>query len=264
MELLIVIAIIALLAAILFPAFATARESARRSVCLSNLKQMGMAIQQYTQDYDELYPSIGRFSSNVGHFTSGMYSDTWSLSLPYLKNEQIFRCPSDANPPDCTPEYGCMEDGKEISYAFNGGPAFPGFGQKMGGIYSSRPASGPLGTSLAAVTTPSDAFVAADGWDVAWHFMAPDAYSLSTMPSKLSSWRHRGWRNCLFADGHVKAVKFRVGRTSSLDAVLLPADKSYYGSYCVNPDVMVAYGGDKRCGDVAALYESSVSSWLPD
>src|SRR5690606_1337372 len=52
-ELLVVIAIIAILAAILFPVFARARENARRTSCQSNLKQMGLAIMQYTQDYDE-------------------------------------------------------------------------------------------------------------------------------------------------------------------------------------------------------------------
>ena len=55
-ELLVVIAIIAILAAILFPVFSTAREKARQSACLSNLKQIGLAMMQYTQDYDEQLP----------------------------------------------------------------------------------------------------------------------------------------------------------------------------------------------------------------
>jgi len=53
-ELLVAIAVIAILAAILFPVFARARENARRSSCTSNLKQQGLAIMQYAQDYDEL------------------------------------------------------------------------------------------------------------------------------------------------------------------------------------------------------------------
>lgn len=56
-ELLVVITIIAILAAILFPVFGRARENARRRSCLSNLKQMGLAILQYTQDYDERFPN---------------------------------------------------------------------------------------------------------------------------------------------------------------------------------------------------------------
>jgi prepilin-type N-terminal cleavage/methylation domain-containing protein len=56
-ELLVVIAIIAMLAAILFPVFGRARENARRSSCQSNLKQIGLGIMQYTQDYDERLPA---------------------------------------------------------------------------------------------------------------------------------------------------------------------------------------------------------------
>jgi prepilin-type N-terminal cleavage/methylation domain-containing protein len=57
-ELLVVIAIIAILAAILFPVFGRARENARRSACISNLKQIGLAATQYTQDYDGNFPAV--------------------------------------------------------------------------------------------------------------------------------------------------------------------------------------------------------------
>ena len=55
-ELLVVIAIIAILAAILFPVFAKVREKARQTACLSNMKQLGLAFVQYSQDYDEMNP----------------------------------------------------------------------------------------------------------------------------------------------------------------------------------------------------------------
>ena len=55
-ELLVVIAIIAILAAILFPVFARAREKARQTSCLSNVKQMGIGVMMYVQDYDEVMP----------------------------------------------------------------------------------------------------------------------------------------------------------------------------------------------------------------
>src|ERR1051325_7590284 len=55
-ELLVVIAIIAILAAILFPVFGRARENARRSSCQSNLKQIGLGLLQYEQDFDESLP----------------------------------------------------------------------------------------------------------------------------------------------------------------------------------------------------------------
>ena len=84
-ELLVVIAIIALLAAILFPTFSRARENARRSSCLSNMKQIGLGIAQYTQDYDERLPYSGP-KANGGR---------WANKIgPYLKNTSIFTCPS--------------------------------------------------------------------------------------------------------------------------------------------------------------------------
>ena len=89
-ELLVVIAIIAILAAILFPAFARARENARRSSCQSNLKQISLGIKQYTQDYDERFPNIPTTVPADGS------APGWAYAVqPYLKSEQIFQCPSD-------------------------------------------------------------------------------------------------------------------------------------------------------------------------
>ena len=99
-ELLVVIAIIAILAAILFPVFARARENARRASCQSNLKQIGLAVMQYTQDYDEKYPLLTNNYSNAGMFRSGYFvnagfSETWADRLmPYAKSQQLFYCPS--------------------------------------------------------------------------------------------------------------------------------------------------------------------------
>ena len=64
-ELLIVIAIIAILAAILFPVFAQAREKARQTSCVSNLRQLGMAMMMYVQDNDDTYPWV--WYTNTGH-----------------------------------------------------------------------------------------------------------------------------------------------------------------------------------------------------
>src|SRR5687767_11769376 len=84
-ELLVVIAIIAILAAILFPVFARARENARRSSCQSNLKQIGLGLMQYTQDYDEAYPLR---DAGHGHWRQ--------LIQPYIKSTQLFQCPSNS------------------------------------------------------------------------------------------------------------------------------------------------------------------------
>src|SRR5262245_43773472 len=97
-ELLVVIAIIAILAAILFPVFAQAREKARQTTCLSNLKQLGMGMMQYTQDYDENYPVNNR-SYPMSYLDNGNqccdYHGVWAKQIhPYTKNVQVIDCPS--------------------------------------------------------------------------------------------------------------------------------------------------------------------------
>jgi prepilin-type N-terminal cleavage/methylation domain-containing protein/prepilin-type processing-associated H-X9-DG protein len=92
-ELLIVIAIISILAAILFPVFARARENARRSSCQSNLKQIGIGILQYTQDYDEKYPICWFLTTTAAPLTT---ASSWGSQVyPYVKSTQVFSCPSD-------------------------------------------------------------------------------------------------------------------------------------------------------------------------
>ena len=99
-ELLVVIAIIAILAAILFPVFARARENARRASCQSNLKQMGLGVLQYTQDYDESYPLAVTGSTS----TTSQPPVGWADSIqPYLKSTQIYQCPSDSMGPNLDP-----------------------------------------------------------------------------------------------------------------------------------------------------------------
>lgn len=104
-ELLVVIAIIAILAAILFPVFARARENARRASCQSNMKQIGMGIMQYVQDYDDTYPQAYWYKNNAGD--SGGYMQWSGMIQPYVKNAQMFVCPSDPNgglPPTNAPD----------------------------------------------------------------------------------------------------------------------------------------------------------------
>jgi prepilin-type N-terminal cleavage/methylation domain-containing protein/prepilin-type processing-associated H-X9-DG protein len=93
-ELLVVIAIIAILAAILFPVFARARENARRASCQSNLKQIGLGLMQYTQDYDERYPRFGEDPN----LSAGRTTPNWTQTIqPYIKSTQLFRCPSNTS-----------------------------------------------------------------------------------------------------------------------------------------------------------------------
>ncbi len=90
-ELLVVIAITAILAAILFPVFSRARAQARQTACLSNVRQLSLAIQMYTQDYDEmLIPSAHRLPG--GGTPPGTL--IWPAYLaPYVKNTDVFTCP---------------------------------------------------------------------------------------------------------------------------------------------------------------------------
>jgi len=88
-ELLVVIAIIAILAAILFPVFAKAREKARQSSCLSNMKQFGIGILSYAQDYDEQLVWYYRY--NPPYVNLRWWGD---MIQPYVKNYQLLICPS--------------------------------------------------------------------------------------------------------------------------------------------------------------------------
>lgn len=97
-ELLVVISIVALLAAILFPVFGRARENARRSSCQSNLKQLGLAFAQYSQDYDEYYPLANGNSTSVNELVSWdkLIAPYGGTTVAQTKAPTVFSCPSDS------------------------------------------------------------------------------------------------------------------------------------------------------------------------
>src|SRR5215470_7476495 len=108
-ELLVVIAIIAILAAILFPVFAQAREKARAISCLSNERQVGLALMLYIQDYDETYPQEHPSTSNpvvddsTGQLEGIDYGSPFDKILPYVGSRatdktQLYICGSDPDP----------------------------------------------------------------------------------------------------------------------------------------------------------------------
>ena len=98
-KLLIVIAVIVILAAILFPVFARARENARRASCQSNMKQIGLGVMQYTQDYDEKYP----LRDHGGAGAARDATSPWAQIQPYVKSTQILKCPSGTFTPSDNP-----------------------------------------------------------------------------------------------------------------------------------------------------------------
>ena len=118
-ELLVVIAIIAILAAILFPVFAQAREKARQASCISNNKQVGLAILQYVQDFDEQFPS-GKTATAAAPavFVAKLVGVGWAgQTYPYSKNAQVLRCPDDATAP--IGASGAVPAMYPVSYSFN-------------------------------------------------------------------------------------------------------------------------------------------------
>jgi len=133
-ELLVVIAIIAILAAILFPVFAKVREKARQISCMSNLKQLGVAVTMYTQDFDETEPNgYNKWGSESG----------WACEVfPYVKSVAAFACPDDSS-------VGTQSDGevKSTSYGLN---------SNFGINPWPNPATVPMGQNIAAFAAPSN------------------------------------------------------------------------------------------------------------
>ncbi len=204
-ELLVVIAIIAILAAILFPVFARARENARRSSCQSNLKQIGLGLIQYTQDYDEKYPVLR------GGSTGNNVNGVWVITQPYLKSTQIYQCPSETNGPNAGGPGGTLNPGAAgyTDYAYN--LAF-GYDQSA----DSR------GLSSAALTQSALTVMAmdwisgpGDNWATGSNGVIPPPGLMITPAGFGVTQRHLETHNVLFADGHVKAYRGQTDRQSA-------------------------------------------------
>jgi prepilin-type N-terminal cleavage/methylation domain-containing protein/prepilin-type processing-associated H-X9-DG protein len=187
-ELLVVIAIIAILAAILFPVFARARENARRASCQSNLKQIGLAIMQYTQDYDERVPPCAANMTPTGTPTKYVYE----LLDPYTKSMQLFKCPSDTTT-------------NVMSYGYN---------------YTYLAPNSASSVALAAINSPAEMVMMTDKLAATQDYVynpsrwringgtngnsasTTDAYNYGDVDP-----RHLEGTNVLWADGHVKWSK---------------------------------------------------------
>lgn len=203
-ELLVVIAIIALLAAILFPAFSSAREAARRASCTSNLRQIGMGLMQYTQDYDEYVPP-----NETRPATRSETRCIFELLQPYIKNTQVYICPTSLD----TSRINVYNDTARLktSYALN----IVYYANTNENLFAWDTGTKTLaaledatGTVFIGDSTPSGTDVEPD-WN--WEVVDQTSKFYQTQPVTFGSsrqgrfqFRHNGGCNFAFMDGHVK------------------------------------------------------------
>jgi prepilin-type N-terminal cleavage/methylation domain-containing protein/prepilin-type processing-associated H-X9-DG protein len=211
-ELLVVIAIIAILAAILFPVFAQARDKARSVSCLSNMKQLGLALTMYLQDYDERVlpryaacPSTGPTSKNDLLWTG--------LLQPYIKNKGIFVCSSATNTNYA--DQWRQWDGT-IDVNNNRGRVSVGYNQTISGWYYATDACGEMILpTLPQVFVPAKNVMFADSvsGDIAGGFRGylfgntGLNVPYTATPAGSMAARHQEGTNLTFFDGHAKWFK---------------------------------------------------------
>jgi prepilin-type N-terminal cleavage/methylation domain-containing protein/prepilin-type processing-associated H-X9-DG protein len=233
-ELLVVIAIISILASILFPVFARARENARRSSCMSNLKQMGLGIMMYTQDYDEKLPPSQIIFDTAEEawyppeYAPGGSKYTWTASVwywqeiiyPYVKTTSrsnsisgLYRCPdADTNMPLYRGNYGvntaimpATKSSNLKSFSLAGLNA-------AAGTYMIFDAGGNIGSYYALNPSNINWYVPGTCKLVTSTATPPNAAYSETLGvvnyrNDCDNGRHFNGLNVAFADGHVKWLK---------------------------------------------------------
>ena len=235
-EILVVVAILAILAAILFPVLARVRENARRSSCQSNLKQIGLGMLQYSGDYDDKLVKSWYGSGN-GNFSGGSDASDrykWMDAIqPYLKSEQVFNCPSHAAYPAAPVaplSYGPYRFRSAYnfgSYAINS--SYYGDGDAL------QSPAGEANTSLAAIGDAAGCVWVGDTashYEFAWENKS-DQPEVEVDPRGLRYMdylveRHPASTVVLFCDGHVKSMR--------LDALARKNPSGVYAAFTIGDD----------------------------
>ncbi len=279
-ELLVVIAIIAILAAILFPVFAQAREQARRTVCLSNTKQMGLAFAMYVQDYDEMTPAVIHDSALPED------PDFWYIVQPYVKNVDVFYCPDrnewilDNEGDDCTGQPFNLRQNC-IGYGYNWGIRAGSTTGLVGSRihFQDNGHNGYIqpGVALASIVAPAQVFAYGDSGDNPRYTICADyifQYYTPNNPggnggtsnypvTSNSQLRHGGNLNFAFVDGHSKRVHFKTGidPDSMADGpnvlVGLPTDTAEQTDWCTDPNAVDVNG--LTCAQNAAMINADTA-----
>lgn len=238
-ELLVVIAIISILAAILFPVFARARENARRTSCMSNMKQIGLGMMQYTQDYDEQYPIPkinipqtdssmpgSRFVvSDTSNLCGGGHCVTWmDLLQPYTKSVQLFVCPSTRNTENANyPSYG-------YSSAIGGGSEKYKYDFS---IYVSGASYPP--TKLADIQRPSEIYTIVENNYSSSTAVSPKTqgnFARGNKTERLRVTPHMEGGNVAYADGHAKWVNAEKFKSLGGDIICRLNNIDETSAYC--------------------------------
>lgn len=229
-EILVVIAIISLLAAILFPVFARARENARRASCQSNLKQIGLAVAQYTQDFDERYLLMS--VNGPANSWSPVYNPVthgtplgWADALqPYIKSLQIYQCPSEpgaaqtavnTNNAGYTDYWynACLNENVSGTYV---GIALSQFEAPANTVTIGDGNSSRARVNTAGRTAAGFGDVQANGCSSITAVAMP--YATIGIASTEDTQRHLEGANYLFSDGHVKWLKGATANTVAIAA----------------------------------------------
>lgn len=225
-EVLVVVAVIALLSAFLFPVFSRARETARKTACAANLRQIGQAATLYAADWNGM---VGPRLSSSAYVSTNVFGDPvparapaatyyWqALWLPYARNASIFLCPSGYRDFDDAPRYNWIHSGKKKRELWGH------YGFNSEGLCEMQRPWNTIGIDQ--IKEPSETFLVMDSWS-----MSP-AVDGANSPLRWFGWgsvggpwdtgvgfnlpkgdprradRHNRAANVVYCDGHVRSVQ---------------------------------------------------------